>query len=439
MKKIFFIFWIITGFFLINAEQLVLDLEKAIQIAIENDISYKISQKQVDLYKQRLKNIGLLPQITLEGIKNLDEKLQVIEMPSFVPGGQPMKIQLDFTKNYEFTFQVLQPIFSGGKIYFSFRNSLLDLKGAREQEKNSREETILKVKKAFYNILVMEKYQKAQQEALNLAEKNLENVRKSYELGLVSQYDLLRSELAASSIQPEVSRAKNLYEISLLNLKNILQLPEDVELVIQGELKIPEFREDLSRLLQLGVENRFEIKQLKLEREKLANLLKMAYGQYLPQVALVARYNYRSNLFNFKKDNWEDYYSINLAISFPIFPGLSRNAQIGELKVSQKILALNEEALISGTRLEIENRFMTIKQESENIISAQKNLQLAEEGVRIAQLNYQEGMISILELNSSLNELTRAKVALLQALFNYNINIAELEKLIGKRYQGGVK
>lgn len=422
----------------LTGQELDLSLEKAIELALQNDFSYRISQKQVDVYRQRLKNIGLLPQVSLEGAKNLDEKLQVLEIPSFT-GGEPQRVSLDFTKNYEFALQVLQPIFTGGKAYFGFKNSLIDLKNSKEQLANSREETILKVKKSFYNILIMQEYLKAQQQALELMEKNLQNVKQSYELGLVSQYDLLRAELAVSSHKPELSRARNLYEISILNLKNILQIADEVEPRIVGELTVPEFKSSLADLLGTGMTGRSEIKQLDFEKEKLANLLKIAYGQYLPSFSIVANYSYRSDFFNFRKGNWENNYTINLAVSFPIFPGLSRNAQVGELRVSQKIMDLNRQMLLSATKLEIENRFKTIQQEYENITQAQKNLEMAGEGVRIAELNYKEGLISILELNTSFNELTNARVALLQAMFNCNINIAELEKLVGIKYQGGVQ
>ena len=54
--------------------------------------------------------------------------------------------------NYEFTFQVIQPIFAGGKILYSYKNAKIDLKIAREKQQNAKEEVILNVKKIFFNI-----------------------------------------------------------------------------------------------------------------------------------------------------------------------------------------------------------------------------------------------------------------------------------------------
>ena len=107
------------------------------------------------------------------------------------------------------------------------------------------------------------------------------------------------------------------------------------------------------------------------------------------------------------------------------------------MNVLQKIMDLNVRQLNDATQLEIESKYRTINQEYENIRLGLKNMESAREGVRIAELSYNEGMITILELNSSYNELTRAKVNYLQALYNYNIAIAELEKITGINLNGG--
>jgi outer membrane protein TolC len=117
---------------------------------------------------------------------------------------------------------------------------------------------------------------------------------------------------------------------------------------------------------------------------------------------------------------------------------LKRSAQVGEMRVLQKIMDLNVKQLSDATQLEVESKYRSINQEFENIQLGLKNMESAKEGVRIAELNYREGMITILELNSSYNELTRAKVNFLQALYNYNIAIAELEKITGINFNGGV-
>ena len=180
-----------------------------------------------------------------------------IEIPPFYPGAEPTRATLRFQKNYAFTFQIVQPVFTGGKIFFNYKNAELDLRMAKEREKNSRADTILNVRKMFYNIQIMQELLKAHTEAFSLAESNYNNVKKSFDLGMVSQYDLLRAELAFSAVKPDVLRVQNLLETSILGLKLMLGLPSNQDIRLQGELGYRQVQLELAKLLQSSPEKSF--------------------------------------------------------------------------------------------------------------------------------------------------------------------------------------
>lgn len=439
MKKAFLALFLVSALGFAAGEPLELTVDQAIEMALAGNPAYQASQQEVRQYRFRqLQAFGFLPEATLTGAKILDQKLMTIEIPSFVPGGEPTKASLRFQLDYTFSFQVTQPVFTGGKIFWNYKNSEIDLRLAKEKEKNSRADTILNVRKAFYNIQILEQLLQAHREALALAEGNQRNVQNSFDLGMVSQYDLLRAELALSAVKPDVLRVENLLETSRLGLKLMLGLPPEQEILLRGELGYRALQLDLAELLRDSLANRSELKQLRLEKQKIDNLRKITWAQYVPNFSIVANFSYQSDYFKLRQDNWEDYYSVSLGMSWPIFTGLKRSAQVGEMNVLRKIMDLGERQLADGTRLQAESGFRTVRQEYENIQLGLKNVESAKEGARIAELSYKEGMITILELNSSYNELTRAKVNYLQALYNYNIAIAELEKLTGVDLNGGV-
>jgi outer membrane protein TolC len=439
MKKALLILLLLGNLAFAEATPMDLTVEQAIQLALANNPAYQVSQQEIRQYRYRLmQNFGFLPEATLSGSKILDQKLMTIEIPSFIPGGEPTKASLRFQLDYSFSFQVVQPVFTGGKIFFNYKNAELDLRLAKEREKNSRADTILNVRKAFYNIQILQELLKAHREAFSLAESNYANVKNSFDLGMASRYDLLRAELAFSATKPDVLRMENLLETSMLGLKLMVGLPPVQEIHLQGELGYQQVQLELASLLQNSLSNRSELRQLRMERQKVDNLLKITWAQYVPNFSLVAAYSYQSDYFKLSKNNWQDYYSVSLGMSWPIFTGLKRSAQVGEMNVLKKIMDLNVRQLADATRLQLESSYRTIHQEYENIQMGLKNVESAKEGVRIAELSYKEGMITILELNSSYNELTRAKVNYLQALYNYNIAIAELEKVTGVNLNGGV-
>jgi len=191
------------AFVLYPEEPLKLTIENAIERALENNYSYRISQEQVNQYKKRLmQSLVFLPRSVSTG-KNYERKAANHRDTTFFPRQPAEKVTLDFTKNYEFRFQLVQPIFTGGKLLYTYKNARLDLDLAREKEKNSRAETILDVKKMFFNILVLKELLKAQEESLALLENNYTNVKARSEQGMASKFDLLRAELAVSSMKPK--------------------------------------------------------------------------------------------------------------------------------------------------------------------------------------------------------------------------------------------
>jgi len=440
MKKAFLVLLLLANLGFSQTAPMDLTVDQAIQLALTNNPAQRISELEVKQYRYRLRqSFNFLPEANLQGSKILDEKLMTIEIPPFYPGAEPTQATLRFQKDYAFSFQIVQPVFTGGKLLLNYKNAALDLKIAKEKEKNSRAETILNVRKMFYNIQILQELLKAHREAFTLAESNYNNVKKSFDLGMVSQYDLLRAELAFSATKPDVLRVENLLETSILGLKLMLGLPATQEVRLLGELGYKQLRLELGDLLQNSQKNRSELLQLQMQKKKIDNLLKITWAQYFPNFSLVASYSYQADLLKFNSGNWDDYYNISLGVSFPIFTGLKRSAQIGEMNVLKKIMDLNVKQLNDANQLEVESKHRTISQEYENILLGAKNVESAKEGVRIAALNYHEGMITILELNSSYNELTRAKVNFLQALYNYNIAIAELEKITGINLNGGVE
>jgi outer membrane protein len=437
-KTVILVLILLMSVLFLRPQEMELTIDRAIELALQNNTSYLISQQEVKQSKLGVqKNLGFLPQVTLEGYRVLKEKLMELEMPSMVPGEDPMVIALDFTKNYEFTVRVVQPVFTGGKIWYAFKNAQIDLRIAKEKLKNSREDLILDVKKVFFNILVMKELLKTHQEALGLAEKNYQNVKQSYELGMVSKYDLLQAELSVSSQKPRILNISKLIEIMTSNLKVMVGIPIETRVKTRGELSYDKEQVELTELIQTALVKRSEIRQLEMEVKKASNLLKMTWAQFIPDFSIVASYSYRSDNLNFKPGNWQDYYSINLGISFPIFSGLRRGAEVGQMKVMRKILRMNLKELNDATRIQVQDLHLSMKEEYENILLGLKNMETAREGVRIAELSYQQGLITILELNSSYNALTQAKVSYLQAVYNYNIALSTLEKITGVSLNGG--
>ncbi|MCP2519485.1 TolC family protein [Candidatus Aminicenantes bacterium AC-335-K20] len=435
-RKIFFMISIIlfiSSFSLLSQEKIILTLEKSIQLAIKQNPYYLAVQKKVERAKAQLAEArsNFFPKITFNAIHTLKEKLFEIEMPSFIPGMPSRRVTIDFTKDYQFTLNFTQPLFTSGKLYYSYNQAKYNLELTKEIERQARQQVIFEVKRAFFGCLLAREFVKVSREAVELAEKHLTTVKNLYEVGMASQFDLLRAEVRLANLKPQLIKAKNNYESALLGLKTILGIDINTPIELKGKLEYEPFEIDLEQCMEIALENRPELIQLNYQEKIGEQMLKLAKVYNFPTLSIVGNYNIWGNELSLDKDKWQNYYNINLVLSIPIFSGFLTSAKIGQSKAFLKEIKLNKKALIENIKLEVRQAILKIKEAKETLESQEKNVEQAMESVRIAELNYSEGLATSLDVSSAQVALTQAKTNYTQALFDYAVALAQIEKAIG--------
>jgi len=82
-------------------------------------------------------------------------------------------------------------------------------------------------------------------------------------------------------------------------------------------------------------------------------------------------------------------------------------------------------------RLEVKQAVLNLSQAKESLLSQEKNVEQAQETVRIAELNYSEGLATNLDVSTTQVALSQAKTNYAQALFDYALALAQLERAMG--------
>ncbi len=343
-------------------------------------------------------------------------------------------MSIDFTRDYQVGFSFSLPLFTGGKLVAGFKQAEYNLRATEQSVEQSKLETIYNVKRAFYGFLLARQFVVVSREAVDLAQKYFENVRRLYEVGLASRFDLLRSEVQLANLKPQLLRAQNQLELASINLKTLLGIDLETEIEVKGELayKPVEIKEEeiLSRALML----RPDLAQLRYQQQMAGELLRLARAADLPTIAIGGNYNFWANYLNFKRNNWQSYYSFSLVISFPIFNGFSGSAQAARAKAMMRSLELTEKGLTELIKAEIKQAWLNLLQAKETLFSQEKNVDQAKESLRLAELNYNEGLATFLDVSSAQVALTQARTNYSQALFDYVMALAQLEKAMGRSF-----
>lgn len=418
---------------LYSQEKMTLTLDACIRLALRQNPFYLSEKTREEDAGYRVKEAisNFFPTLNAQGTNVLDKKVFTVEFPSFIPGQPPQRYKIDFTRNYQFSLALSVPLFTGGRLISGLKQANLNLAATQETIRQSRQETVFNVKKAFYGYLLAKKFVNVSEEALVLAEKHLKNVKNLYDVGMASKFDLLRSQVQAANLKPQLIRAKNGLSLAELGLKNLLGLDLNQAVDFKGELSYQAFEANLDANVAQALASRPELIQLNYQKQMAAEMLKMARAASIPTLAVGGAYNYWSNEFNFKRNNWESYYAVNLVLSIPVFNGFSNSAKVGETKAMIKQLEYNQKGLMDVVKLEVQQAILNLQQARESILSQEKNVEEAQEAVRIAELNYSEGLATNLDVSSAQMALSQAKTNYSQALYDYVTGLAQLEKAMG--------
>jgi outer membrane protein TolC len=249
---------------------------------------------------------------------------------------------------------------------------------------------------------------------------------------MASKFDLLRSEVQAANLKPQAIRARNSVEVAALGLKTVCGLELDTPIEVRGELVAPPLDPETRDVVAEALEQRPELRQLDYQRLMAGESLKIARGALLPTLALGGAYNVWGDALNFRKGTWQNYYTISLSLSLPIFNGFETQARIGQSKAALREIEWTQKGLTNAIAFEVRQSVLSLGQARETLLSQEKNVEQAREAVRIAELNYAEGLATNLDVSTAQVALSQARTNYSQALYDCVMSQAQLEKAAGR-------
>lgn len=433
--KIFLIIFLLIAVakFNFSQEKLILSLEDSIKLALSQNPYHLASEERVEAAKHKLREAAssFLPSLNAQGLHTLDEKLFELEFPSFIPGQPPEKVSIDFTKDYQFALSLSLPLFTSGRLTSGFKQAKYNLLTTEEAVRESKHLTVFNTKKAFYGVLLAREFVKVAEEAVDVAEKHFRNVKSLYEVGMASKFDLLRSEVQVANLKPQLIKARNNMKIAELGLRTLLGIDLSQPIEVKGDLAFEPYEPDLEKSLTVAIANRPEISQLGYQKQMAREMVKLARSSSLPSLALSGTYNFWADKFIFQRDNWQSYYAVNLVLTVPIFNGFATSAKVAQSKSMIKELELTQRGAEEMIKFEVRQAILNLQEARESLLSQEKNVEQAQESLRIAELNFSEGLATTLDVSSAQAALTQAKTNYTQALYDYVISLAQLDRAMG--------
>ena len=285
------------------------------------------------------------------------------------------------------------------------------------------------------------KFQKSYQDIKNkkftlaLSTTSLNNAKSKLETGIGTKFEVIEAEAQLSRDKQSLNEKKIEHEINKISLKEILNINEDFE--INKEQNVIGFwNHRMNKNINEGLKQNISLKNILLQKSIKKNQANSFLSRNKPNI-------YISNLFSstFSKgdsltnnidseksgSNYTNTISLNFAWS--IFNGgqnkNSYKSKIADAKAED--YAFNNLKNILTTK--ISKAYLNLKLNEAKIISSLKEIESSKESVRLSRLRYDVGISTLKDVLVRQSELSNAKSKNINALYNYNLNLDELERL----------
>lgn len=423
----------------IASAQMHLSLNQAIEIALSDNPTIKVADLEIErydyVYKQTVSS--LYPQLSVSGQYSLAiRNQQMAEGLSF--GGK---------NTFNATASLSLPLFAPS-VYRQMKLTKTQMAMAVESARANRIDMVAAVRSSFYNVLLAEQSMKVLQEAYETTQRVVDNTKELFENGLAAEYDYITAQVQLSNLKPQLLQAEKGIELTKLQLKMYLSIPEEVEINIIGELD--NFRDNVLMHTDYDVDlsKNTTIVNLELQSELLDHQEKLIQTTRMPTIAAFGQISYigqeRVNLGgllggmaggatteNQSKFWWQYPINIGAQISIPLFAGFNKTNQIKAIRNQRAQLDVQRDYAERGVKLQVQQSINTLLTARETMLSNELTVEQAQKAYEISYTRYSAGAGTILELNNSLLTLTQAQLNYSQAIYDYLSAHAAYEKALG--------
>ncbi|MEJ2111682.1 MAG: TolC family protein [Acidobacteriota bacterium] len=415
-----------TRLTLSDAVKMALDRHPEIQIAHEEEMELKGKIQEV--------RSGAFPQVSFHGYGLRLRDPSILNSSSFddVPPEFRDALVPRANNMFDLGVTVTQPLYTAGKIGTALDLARVSLDEKQTSSKMVRQQLTFKVFQAFHDLLLAEENHKVLVETQMLREKHLEQARNRFENGVATEVDVLRSEVHAANLEPEIIRSDNRVELARSKLNDLISVRLDMPTRIDGELKYSEWKvESLESVQDKAILNRPALESLRQQLQEARLTLSLAHAENRLSVDLEGKAGYTvrkpQNFFDNNYSKW----SISVNFNLPLYDSGRKAGLV--LQASARVRAM--EQLLNKTendiRLAVKQAYDAMKSSEKAIAAAELSLHQAEKVLEMMEANYKYGAATTLDVMDSQNALAVARDARITAVYDYEMAKARLRLAAG--------
>ncbi|GIL21749.1 MAG: transporter [Bacteroidota bacterium] len=438
MKKLLLCFTIITAAAQAQ-EKKPWTLQACIEYALQNNLSVKTSLLNTETSKVNLdqSKFSMLPTLNGGGSYGFNWGRNI----------DPTTNQFVTERINSINFQASSSLllFNGFRLINNYKQSSVDNEAAAEDFIKAKNDVILNVVTLYTTVIFNKELLSNAQSQLATTTQQLERTRKLAEAGSVPRGDVLDLEAQQASNELNVITNENAVNLSLLRLKQALQIgasePMDIEV---PDLDVADgiVTESIDEIFDRALTVMPEVKSAKLKLQSSLYAFKSARGSYFPRLSLNGNLftNYSSAIDKFTPGGYpineqlNDYLAeaASFQLQIPIFNGYQTRANVKRSYFNTQQAEINLVSAKNTLRQSVESAYNDALASSKTYQSALKLVNARNEAFRMAKQRFDNGAANFVEYQTAENSLFQAKSDLVRAKYDFIFKKKVLDFYQGK-------
>ncbi len=335
-------------------------------------------------------------------------------------------------------------IFNGFTVVDKYKVTRIARLSGIEEARQVEDNLCLTIMQSYYNVLYRKGMVQLCREQLMESQTTLKNTRVLEELGLKSYADVLQVEAQVAANDYNLVREQNMMESEFISLKEKMFFPSDRELVIDttfsqiadpfaGSVTAGDIYLSALEFLPAVKISAFDVKTagIKLHNAKwslLPNIFSEA-GYSTGYISTLGQAANADPFLSQMKNRQGEY--VQVGMSIPLFGRLNRQSAVGRMRNALHIAEAQRDKKLKEIESEIARAVQDMEGSAKEFIQADKRVAAQDMAHKANQRKYEEGLLSVLELQTSSNQALAAKAERLNSALTYLIK----KRIVGY-YQG---
>ena len=407
------------------------DLLSVYEEALEKDPNYNLNKADLQLNKEYLNQArsALGPRLNLSGSSNWNEYYQEKEL------------QNDYN-TFSYNLNLSQPIFRLDS-WFQSRRAKKNLDAAEARFAYQQQDLIIRVTRAYFNILSARSSLKTAQATEKAFENQFQQIVQRFNLGSASKIELAEAKAAFNRSTSDRVLAEGNLDISFEEINSIVGREVTLIAPLSDEIKLSVPDENLELIVKNGIDNNFLIKEAASKLLASKSNTRSKTANYLPKIDANANANRRTSKqytfdgldsdldlpFFIPQETENRNFSVQF--SLPLFTsGLNnsqrRQALLEEVKSEEQVILIQR-----NITQQIRSLHSAIRTAKLNVESLEASLESTKDALDATKLGYELNSRNLIDLLQAERSFSDVQNRLSQAKYSYIVTYLQFKQATG--------